>query len=334
MTFNFLSVIYISYEQTLTNRISKCLVLRDEPGRHGDIIFIDKYDYKSFVDLLEESVSLWNIGISAYSLMPNQYHMLVQTPDANLSRSMRHINGIYTQRYNRAHDFDGPLFRGRFKSILVEEGDYLPEMVKYIHQLPKLEKIAHQIDGYPWSSHPGYVSKAKKWGWLNKKIIFSLISDTRRGSVKAYRKAMDENISEELVRVFSMKKFPAIIGKNSFIKWVRGKFYAGKSHRQVPDSAILAPDVDRIKAVVSEAYRVREEELMKSRRGIFNEPRGVAIYLTRLLRKDSLEIIGKEFSMAGYSSVSSAIVRMKQQMEKDNSLPGRIDKIKSMIIDR
>ncbi len=303
-------------------------------GRHGDLVFVDKYDYQVFVDLLEESVSLWNIGISAYCLLPNQYHMLVRTPEGNLSRSMRHINGIYTQRYNRAHDFDGPLFRGRFKSILVDEGAYLIEIVKYIHQLPENEKIVAQFDRYPWSSHPGYVSNAKKWAWLNKDIIFSLISTTRRGSVKAYRKVMRESFSDEITRLFSMKKFPAILGKNNFIKWVRNEFYADKSHHQVPDSAILAPDVDRIKTAVSKEYRVDEDELMKSRRGIFNEPRGVAIYLTRILRKDSLEIIGKEFSMAGYSSVSSAIMRMKQQMAKDKNLPGRIDKIRLMIISR
>jgi len=301
-------------------------------GRHGDIVFVDKYDYQVFVDLLKESVSLWNIGISAYCLMPNQYHILVQTPEANLSRSMRHINGIYTQRYNRAHGFDGPLFRGRFKSILLEGGEYLLEMVKYIHQYPKMGKMVAQIDGYPWSSHPGYLSRAKKWDWLNKKIIFSLISDIRQGSLKAYRQAMLDNISEEITRVFLMKKFPAILGEKSFIKWVRNEFYVGKSHRQVPDSAILAPDVDWIKSAVSKEYRVDKGELMKSRRGIFNEPRGVAIYLTRQLRKDSLEIIGKEFSMAGYSSVSSAIVRMKRQMTKDKKLPNRIKKIKSVIM--
>lgn len=129
-----------------------------------------------------------------------------------------------------------------------------------------------------------------------------------------------------------MKKFPAILGGKSFILWVRNAFYAGKLHRQVPDSAILAPEVDRIKTAVSEEYQV--DELIKSRRGVFNEPRSVAIYLTRMLIKDSLERIGREFSMAGYSSVSSAIVRMKQQMAKDGRLPGRIDKIKSPIISR
>ena len=131
---------------------------------------------------------------------------------------------------------------------------------------------------------------------------------------------------------YAIFRIKELIGKKSFVKWVRSEFYAGKSHRQVPDSAILAPDVDWIKTAVSKEYHVDESELMKSRRGTFNEPRGVAIYLTRQLRKDSLEIIGKEFSMAGYSSVSSAIVRMKRQMTKDKKLPQRIEKIKSIII--
>ncbi len=303
-------------------------------GRHGDEVFVDSNDYQVFIDLLRESTTLWNIAVSAYCLMPNQYHLLVQTPDANLSRSMRHINGLYTQRFNRSHDYDGPLFRGRFKSILVEEGDYLIELVKYIHHFPEREGLVIQLDGYPWTSHHGYLSRAKKWGWLNKEIILSLISNLRSGRVKAYGQFMQEKIAGKVLRIFEMKKFPAILGDKSFILWVRNTFYAGKSHHQIPDSAILAPGVDSIKTAVSKEYRVDVDELIKSRRGIFNEPRGVAIYLTRMLRKDSLERIGREFSMVGYSSVSSAIVRMKKQMAKDGRLPGRIEKIKSSIINR
>ncbi|MCP3895773.1 MAG: transposase, partial [Bacteroides sp.] len=54
-----------------------------------------------FVELLKEASVAWNIRICAYCLMPNHYHLLVQTPDSNLSRSMRHLNGIYTQRFNK-----------------------------------------------------------------------------------------------------------------------------------------------------------------------------------------------------------------------------------------
>ncbi|MDY6857530.1 MAG: transposase, partial [Thermodesulfobacteriota bacterium] len=70
-------------------------------GRRAEKIFHDRNDYQSFVELLEESSEMWNIRIAAYCLMTTHYHILVQTPDANISRSMRHINGVYTQRFNK-----------------------------------------------------------------------------------------------------------------------------------------------------------------------------------------------------------------------------------------
>jgi len=63
-------------------------------------------------------------------MMPNHYHLLLHTPDGNLSRCMRQINGIYTQRFNRVHKYDGQLFRGRYKSILVEVDSYLLELLE------------------------------------------------------------------------------------------------------------------------------------------------------------------------------------------------------------
>lgn len=66
-------------------------------GRRAEDIFLDDEDYNTFFDLLKESVDLWNVRIAAYCLMPNHYHILVQTPGANLSRCMRHIDGVYTR---------------------------------------------------------------------------------------------------------------------------------------------------------------------------------------------------------------------------------------------
>lgn len=94
-------------------------------GRRGEETFSRIEDYKIFVGLLEELVDVYNVNVVAYCLMSNHYHLLVQTPDANISRSMRHLNGVYTQRYNRNHNCDGQLFRGRYKSILVESDSYL-----------------------------------------------------------------------------------------------------------------------------------------------------------------------------------------------------------------
>jgi len=89
-------------------------------GRRSESIFSDRHDYLMFIDLLIEISEMWNVNIAAYCLMTNHYHILLQTPDGNISRCMRHLNSVYTQRYNRRHGgLDGQLFRGRYKSILV-----------------------------------------------------------------------------------------------------------------------------------------------------------------------------------------------------------------------
>jgi REP element-mobilizing transposase RayT len=72
-------------------------------GQRAEDVFVDDSDYNTFLGLLRDGIELWNVRRAAYCLMQNHYHLLVQTPDANLSRSMRHINGVYTQRFNRHH---------------------------------------------------------------------------------------------------------------------------------------------------------------------------------------------------------------------------------------
>jgi putative transposase len=84
-------------------------------------IYLGDDDYEIFLGVLKETSKLFDIRVLAYAFMPNHYHLLIQTPKANLSRAMRHLNGVYTQRFNRFHNNDGPLFRGRYKAILIQE---------------------------------------------------------------------------------------------------------------------------------------------------------------------------------------------------------------------
>jgi len=102
-------------------------------GRKGEAVFKDKKDCLSFIELLREATETWNLRVSAYCLMANHYHLLLQTPEGNLSRCMRHLNGVYTQHFNRAHRADGPLFPGRYKSILLDADSYLLQVVRYVH---------------------------------------------------------------------------------------------------------------------------------------------------------------------------------------------------------
>ena len=111
--------------------------------------------------------------------MPNHYHLLIHTPDGNLSRAMRHINDVYTQRYNRRKKIDGQLFRGRYKSILVEADSHLLELLRYIHRNPVRANMCQTVEDYPWSSHAGYLSSAKKWDWLFKQFLLAMFASKK-----------------------------------------------------------------------------------------------------------------------------------------------------------
>jgi REP element-mobilizing transposase RayT len=95
--------------------------------------FYNDDNYKLFLDLLSDTYQRFNLETHAYCLMPNHYHLLVRTPLANLSRCMRHIDGLYTQKFNRIGKRDGALFRGRYKAILIDADSYLLQLSRYIH---------------------------------------------------------------------------------------------------------------------------------------------------------------------------------------------------------
>src|SRR3989304_6317848 len=97
-------------------------------------IFLDDKGREWFLDLLSDISRLWKIEIYAYCLMDNHYHLLFKTPQGGLSRAMRHLDGIYTQRFNRAHHRDGPLLRGRYKAILIDAEEHFLSIVRYIDQ--------------------------------------------------------------------------------------------------------------------------------------------------------------------------------------------------------
>jgi putative transposase len=183
-------------------------------GRRHEEVFTGKEDYLRFMQLLQETIEMWNLRVSAFCLMPNHYHLLIQTPDGNVSRCMRHIDGVYAQRFNRSHGHDGSLFRGRFKSILVDERSYLLEVLRYIHRNPLKAGLSKTLEQYPWTSHKGYISKAKNWNWLHKKHVLSKLTRT-------------QNLQLEFYRAFAIKKAIKILRKflkerNGRLSWVPG----------------------------------------------------------------------------------------------------------------
>ncbi len=301
-------------------------------GRRGEKIFENKEDYWSFVDLLEELSEVFNVNVAAYCLMSNHYHLLVQTPDANLSRSMRHLNSVYTQRYNRRHGYDGQLFRGRYKSIVVELDSYALELVRYIHRNPLEAGIVNTLQKYPWSSHKPYLSDAKKWKWLHKDSILKLFSKSKPESIRLYKRFVLKETPEEINRIFGRKKLPSVLGSKGFIDWVKGKYFTLKDFGEIPETKRLAPDVGKIKSLVCATYKIKEDDLYVTRRGFFNEPRNVAAYLIRRLRNDTLKVVGEELGIDKYSTVSSIVERVKSQMKADGGLQKRVEHLTEVII--
>ena len=204
---------------------------------------------------------------------------------------------------------------------------YLLQLVRYIHRNPVKAGIASKPDDYPWSSHKGYLSVAKKWKWLHKEFIFSMLTKNRKDWVKEYRRFVAIESDEEIAGVLERKKWPSILGPETFIDWVKGKYYTLKADQEVPQAKDLAPETDLIINAVCNFYNVSRDELYRSRRGQFNEPRNVAIFLTRKPRRDSLKEIGHQFHMEKYSSISSIIERMKKQMVADRNLKKRVDRV-------
>ncbi|WMN60889.1 transposase [Pseudoalteromonas xiamenensis] len=109
-------------------------------GNERQTIYRDEDDFARFLAVLMSVCERFNWVIHSYCLMTNHYHLLVETPDANLAKGMRQLNGVYTQQFNRKYQRVGHLFQGRYKSILVDKDSYLLELCRYIVLNPVREK--------------------------------------------------------------------------------------------------------------------------------------------------------------------------------------------------
>ena len=122
-------------------------------GNERKEIYRDRADRKQFFEALALTGERYRWRVLAYCLMTNHYHLLVQTPNANLARGMRQLNGVYAQAFNRRHGRDGHLFQGRYKAILVQADAHLLSAVRYIVRNPLRARMCERVEEWPWSSH-------------------------------------------------------------------------------------------------------------------------------------------------------------------------------------
>jgi len=126
-------------------------------GNAREDIYRSDEDREMFLDVLDYVVERFGWICHAYCLMTNHYHLMIETPQANLSRGMSRLNGMYTQRFNRKHSRVGHVFQGRFKSIIVDKDAYLLELSRYVVRNPVAARVVNNVGDWPWSSYQAMV---------------------------------------------------------------------------------------------------------------------------------------------------------------------------------
>ena len=142
-------------------------------GDRQEPIYEDDEDRHSFLNVLGTVTTDFNWVCHAYCLMGNHYHLIVETPDGNLAKGMRQLNGLYTQWSNRRHRRVGHLFQGRYKAILVDKDSYLLELCRYVVLNPVRAKMVTRPGQWPWSSYRAMLGAQVAPRWLSVEALLA-----------------------------------------------------------------------------------------------------------------------------------------------------------------
>lgn len=172
-------------------------------GNRLEDIFRDNKDREMFLDTLEEACTKTGWLVHAFVLMGNHYHLLLETPNANLVAGMKWLQGTYTQRFNARHKLLGHLFQGRYKALPVEagNGDYFSILSSYIHLNPARAKLFDlekgDLSDFPWSSYPLYFKSSKRPDWLRAgRVLKSFGWQDNPAGHRAYQRLMQKLVAE------------------------------------------------------------------------------------------------------------------------------------------
>ena len=199
-------------------------------GNSKQEIFLDDKDRSIFLELLSTTVSLHEWLCYSYCLMGNHYHLLVETPKANLSRGMHWLNGAYAQRYNRRHSKVGHFFQGRYHAVIVDKEEYLLEVSRYIVLNPVRAGLVEDPAHYRWSSYLEVLGRRKAAEFLDTAYSLSLFSQPGRSSIEEYEAFVLNGLGSE---IWSKLRGNLILGNERFSKELKDRFDALKDCRDI-----------------------------------------------------------------------------------------------------
>ncbi|MBK1725053.1 REP-associated tyrosine transposase [Thiocystis violacea] len=189
-------------------------------------------DRQRFRETLAETVDRFNWICHAYCLMTNHYHLVIETPEANLSKGMRQLNGVYTQQVNRSHGRVGHLFQGRYKGILVEKESYLLELARYVVLNPVRAGMVASAADWPWSSYRATVGLDEAAPFLFTDWLLGAFGDDRPSAVAAYGRFVAEGM--QAPGPWAALKQQLYLGSEAFIERVQARIEPDRPLREVP----------------------------------------------------------------------------------------------------
>jgi putative transposase len=306
-------------------------------------IFNDLRARLHFLELVEEMTQLFRVQVHAYVLMSNHYHLVVQTPEANLSRAIQWLNVSYAAWFNRRNDRVGPLFQGRFKGLLVEDAGWAYELTLYVHLNPVMSK-AHGLDkkgkqqekkglrtasseqiarrlaelrGYPWSSYRAYAGFAGVPKWLTTKDVLVQAGSISGGASASYRQAVKDRLlmgaSES--RAEAMRDAFAL-GGEAFRAEIR-KLVKGGREIVEPTGLASRPTWPEFVRKVERVMDEKAESFM-NRRGSFGKP--LLLWLARRYGGMTLREAGAAAGGMDYTAVAMSIKRLELRARGDAKL--------------
>ena len=274
-------------------------------GNERKEIFRSSEDYELFLWLLKDCAGLFDCLVHAWCLMPNHFHLLLETKDSNLSQVMKRLLGVYTMRFNSRYKRRGHLFQGRYKALLVDKDNYFLQLSRYIHLNPVKARLVKLAEDYRWSSMKYFLNE-KAPGMLERQFTLNSFA-----SLNDYRRFVLEGVGD---------------GKDDIPKPVGGLFYSGEEFIEKFKKQ-LSKNKSRDFSGKRDLFKTSETELEKH---LFSQEKDFQIYcLWRFARLRQKEIGGR-FSITD-SAVCHSIKRFEDRLSRDRTLEDRIKILKSRI---
>jgi REP element-mobilizing transposase RayT len=299
-------------------------------GNLRDKIFYNATDRERFLEILSRTKERYGFLLHAYALMDNHYHLLMETPKANLSQIMQNINTSYTVYVNRKYQRSGHLLQGRFKGIIVDKDRYLVGLSRYIHLNPVRAKLVKKPLNYTWTSYRAFINQRVENSLVDIGETLSYFSKRRNRAVRCYRKFVEADEGRD-ENPFAKMEAGLLLGDGAFKAKVLRLIERIKVDEEIPQAKRLRKKAS-IDAVIKgcQVFYGKDRKALVER-GSGNEGRQVAIYLVKILTGEKGKEIGRYFGIKG-PAVSDAIKRIERRLDKESHLSKRIEFLKGRIV--